>query len=275
MSTERTPQDFAIEHAEYMAKAAEGLLEAINAEYTVRQRIAESDDAGEHEEYDAACDVSEAMSTMRNRIYEFRKRRDRAIADRARTAASCAVPNGFALAPDYRGYANLGTGQYLLNHSADAPAELIISIATEADKVGRSVGDEHENAPDTVIPVEALAVRIRFSTVAGLDGLEKHLHYVRAVHFPGTPATALLADVAEGCTPADARVLREANHALAIEVQQLRGALKEIALAGMSGSGQESEEGMSVWHARRAWQFIGIAARALDAARTTQQGDER
>jgi hypothetical protein len=29
----------------------------------------------------------------------------------------------------------------------------------------------------------------------------------------------------EGCTPADARVLREANHALAVEVQQLREAL--------------------------------------------------
>jgi hypothetical protein len=44
-------------------------------------------------------------------------------------------------------------------------------------------------------------------------------------------------------------------------------ALEEIALAGMSGSGQESEEGMRDWHARRAWQFIGIAARALEPAR--------
>lgn len=48
-----------------------------------------------------------------------------------------------------------------------------------------------------------------------------------------------------------------------------RDALEEIALAGMSGSGQESEEGMRDWHARRAWEFIGIAARAktaIDAA---------
>jgi hypothetical protein len=48
-----------------------------------------------------------------------------------------------------------------------------------------------------------------------------------------------------------------------------RDALDEIALAGMSGSGQESEEGMRDWHARRAWEFIGIAARAkteIDAA---------
>lgn len=41
-------------------------------------------------------------------------------------------------------------------------------------------------------------------------------------------------------------------------------ALDEIALAGMSGSGQESEEGLRDWHARRAWQFISIAARAKD-----------
>ena len=44
-------------------------------------------------------------------------------------------------------------------------------------------------------------------------------------------------------------------------------ALEEIALAGMSGSGQESEEGMRDWHARQAWKFIGIAARALEPAR--------
>jgi nitroreductase len=41
-------------------------------------------------------------------------------------------------------------------------------------------------------------------------------------------------------------------------------ALEEITLAGMSGSGQESEEAMTAWHARQAWKFIGIAARALD-----------
>ena len=44
-------------------------------------------------------------------------------------------------------------------------------------------------------------------------------------------------------------------------------ALEEIALAGMSGSGQESEEGMTAWHAHQAWKFIGIAARALDPIR--------
>ena len=42
-------------------------------------------------------------------------------------------------------------------------------------------------------------------------------------------------------------------------------ALDEIALAGMSGTGQESEEAMRDWHARQAWKFIGIAARAKSA----------
>jgi hypothetical protein len=51
-------------------------------------------------------------------------------------------------------------------------------------------------------------------------------------------------------------------------------ALETIALAGMSGTGQESEEGMTEWHARRAWEFIGIAARAITAIKQAQQAQE-
>lgn len=43
--------------------------------------------------------------------------------------------------------------------------------------------------------------------------------------------------------------------------------LEEIALAGMSGSGQESKEGLTEWHARQAWKFIGIASRRLTTIR--------
>ena len=50
-------------------------------------------------------------------------------------------------------------------------------------------------------------------------------------------------------------------------MQQALDALEEIALAGMSGTGQESKEAMTEWHARQAWKFIGIAARALDPLR--------
>lgn len=50
-------------------------------------------------------------------------------------------------------------------------------------------------------------------------------------------------------------------------LQLARDALEEIALAGMSGTGEESPEAMNAWHARRAREFIGIAARALDPIR--------
>lgn len=55
-------------------------------------------------------------------------------------------------------------------------------------------------------------------------------------------------------------------------------ALSEIALAGMSGTGMEPEEYMRSFHARQAWKFIGIAARATEAARAalkeTQPGEQ-
>jgi hypothetical protein len=57
------------------------------------------------------------------------------------------------------------------------------------------------------------------------------------------------------------------NNDMREALQAARDALEEIALAGMSGTGQESEDGMRAWHARRAWEFIGIAARALDPIR--------
>jgi hypothetical protein len=50
------------------------------------------------------------------------------------------------------------------------------------------------------------------------------------------------------------------------EIDRLQDALREIALAGMSGTGMESEEAMRDWHARQAWKFIGVAARALSPA---------
>ncbi|WP_426304068.1 hypothetical protein ACN9MJ_13720 [Acidovorax facilis] len=74
----RTPQDFAIEHAEYMAASAERLIEAVNADAAVRLRIAESDDVPDDTEHDAQATVDEMLRSVRERIHEFRKRRDRA-----------------------------------------------------------------------------------------------------------------------------------------------------------------------------------------------------
>ncbi|MFZ3286589.1 MAG: hypothetical protein WA191_07035 [Telluria sp.] len=109
----------------------------------------------------------------------------------AAEGAPVGAPEGHALAPHYRGYAHLGTGQYVMNHSAESPAEFIISVATEAEKAGRVVGDERDNAPCEMLHPEAMCVRIRFENVAGLDAMEKQLKYLRAAHFSESAATAL------------------------------------------------------------------------------------
>jgi len=76
---DRTKQDYAVEHAEYMAVGAEHLLTALNAEDAARMV---HDEEGENEDAlsDAEDARSEAMRALRGYIYEFRKRRDRAKA---------------------------------------------------------------------------------------------------------------------------------------------------------------------------------------------------
>ena len=73
------------------------------------------------------------------------------------------------------------------------------------------------------------------------------------------------------CGKGYAEAIRARAEALANDArdnERFREALREIALAGMSGTGMESEEAMRAFHARQAWNFIQIAARALmpDAA---------
>lgn len=76
---ERSPADYAIEHAEYLAKAAERFIEAV-----VAMAVADYEHEGTAEDearVDAASEaVGEAQGALRNCIYEFRKRRDRAAA---------------------------------------------------------------------------------------------------------------------------------------------------------------------------------------------------
>ena len=107
------------------------------------------------------------------------------------TRPVCAVPEGYALVPNWKGYALLGTGRYLLDHS-DAPAddelgaELVISLATEADKAGgRQIGERREVGPRTIQP-ENMAIRIGFANERGLYALEDQLWLLRQEHFPGT-----------------------------------------------------------------------------------------
>jgi hypothetical protein len=99
------------------------------------------------------------------------------------------VAEGFAIVPDYRGYAHLGIGQYLLNSNSEFP-ELVISIATSAEKEGRTVGDLIDNPPGHLIRPEDMCVRIRFENVAGLDALEQQLRFVREEHFSAAPPGA-------------------------------------------------------------------------------------
>lgn len=81
----RTHTDFAVEHAGYLANAADALMVAAAALDEARQR---HEDAEPGDEASAAYDVmyaceearSEAWSGLREAVYEFRKRRDRALA---------------------------------------------------------------------------------------------------------------------------------------------------------------------------------------------------
>lgn len=74
-----TNTDSALEHAEYMASSAEALLLAVNHLAALTLQREESDDLDAETIYDARCDVDEYARALKNRIYEFRKRRDRAL----------------------------------------------------------------------------------------------------------------------------------------------------------------------------------------------------
>lgn len=103
------------------------------------------------------------------------------------TSPDLQVPEGFSIVPDHRGYANLGTGQYVINNSASGqPAELIVSIATEQEKLNREIGEVRANPEGHVLLPELMCVRIRFASVAGLDALEGQLRALREEHFPET-----------------------------------------------------------------------------------------
>ena len=84
--SERTPQDFAIEHAEYMAQSAEHLIAAVNDLGLAEQEHDEG--SANASDVDAARDtLTEMLGDMRNSIYEFRKRRDRAAVQAAQPEA--------------------------------------------------------------------------------------------------------------------------------------------------------------------------------------------
>lgn len=91
----------------------------------------------------------------------------------------------FDVAPNFRGYAHLGVGRYVLMHTGagDVP-ELCIVPATEDERANRVVGDLWDGGTDEV-PAERIAVRLSFENVEGLDALEQQLRLLRDEHFGG------------------------------------------------------------------------------------------
>lgn len=81
--TGRSPKDYAIEHAEYMAKCAERLSARFD-EYGMAIATAELGDDGaeglQEAVDEARVSLQEALVDLRGYVYEFRKRSARAVA---------------------------------------------------------------------------------------------------------------------------------------------------------------------------------------------------
>lgn len=74
-SNVRTPADYAIEHAEYLAQAAEGFIEAANA---LAKSHMDSEEDETEPQLDAAGAYSDHLQGLQSAVYEFRKRAERA-----------------------------------------------------------------------------------------------------------------------------------------------------------------------------------------------------
>lgn len=75
---ERSPKDYAIEHAEYMAKSADDVLAKFQAYGLALLAVDEGGDDGEGEQLEnidsTRSDLQEALVDLRSMVYEFRKR---------------------------------------------------------------------------------------------------------------------------------------------------------------------------------------------------------
>ena len=79
--SDRSPQDYAIEHAEYMAKSADHVLSEFQAYGLALMAVDEGGDDGEGELFEAIDsarqDLQEALVDLRSMVFEFRKRANR------------------------------------------------------------------------------------------------------------------------------------------------------------------------------------------------------
>jgi hypothetical protein len=108
-----------------------------------------------------------------------------------------------AEATAHRGYVLFGAGAYLLTicNGDERGPELVAHLATEEEKVGRTVGDLGDVVSDKEIPLERVAMRLQFASEDGLNALEQQLRMLRVDHFDGVPipprALELLEDALE------------------------------------------------------------------------------
>lgn len=78
VALERSPEDYAVEHAEYMAKSADDVLAKFQAYGLALLAVDEGGDDGEGELFEnvdsARGDLQESLVNLRSMVYEFRKR---------------------------------------------------------------------------------------------------------------------------------------------------------------------------------------------------------
>ena len=78
---DRSPENYAIEHAEYMAKSADDVLAKFQAYGLALLAVDEGGDDGEGELFEAVDstrqDLQESLVDLRGMVYEFRKRSNR------------------------------------------------------------------------------------------------------------------------------------------------------------------------------------------------------
>lgn len=78
---DRSPEDYAIEHAEYMAKSADDVMAKFQAYGLALLAVDEGGDDGEGELFEAIDtargDLQESLVDLRSMVYEFRKRSNR------------------------------------------------------------------------------------------------------------------------------------------------------------------------------------------------------
>lgn len=98
---ERSAKDYAIERGGYLSTRAELLLEALNNQFTVAQNDTDLEDDLQNAADEEANDkVAECFRALKSEIYEFGKRRDRALASNDVPAPPAAGP----LRADWRSF---------------------------------------------------------------------------------------------------------------------------------------------------------------------------